>query len=587
MSGDEFAEAQLDAQAQRMGLSPDQAETWKERVRGPAPSIPEAGATGMAVPTELSGIQQPELPPPQKMSKSVLGLDEYGNPNIEFGWGPKGPLPGQPGAPTPEPPKKPTEATPERPREQSAIPANYDPAQLVALMNQPQPVAPLRMTPGGWQHGSRSAQVQQAVGVDPEARAAFERANQGERGSVEDMMRVGMNQADAERAYLDRMEQNQAQREQMQRDVLKNREMRLNGEMEKLMSLRNEAQNGKIDEREYFNEQGNSGAFVATFGNIVSSVGAALTHTENDFMKALNARVAENINAQKTNLENKHRAFENQGSLVNTLVKQGMNADQAEQGAWAMYLDRAKTEVAKIALTSKDVELQARAKAAMAAIDKEQGSRLQAFKEASTDKVVRQEHDVYRPPGIAGGPAKADPKTVVHMPDGTVRVAANEESAQKAKAAVVFQTAMKQINTEALTLRSKRRDAIKSGDYRSAQAFDDSLKSLQERRIYALSNAEHQGVVRDPEYIRAAKTVDVAGFDWNPLTAGHTNKFLEEEANRSDRAMESEVRVWAPEVAQHGYGYNAQGQLTPTNQYIGEARTPPQFTTPKSFKGVK
>lgn len=582
--GQEFAEAQLDAQAQKMGLSPAQADAWKERVRGPAPSIGE-GRVGAPTTLERTDPEPIALPPPQKMSKHVLGLDDYGNPNVEFGWGPRGtPSQAPPQSEQPPPVPEPKGGAPSQAAPSSG---GYDPSMLAAYMNQAPQTAPMRVIPGGWQHASRSAQVQQAAGVDPEARAMYGQAYGGERAAVEDATNAGRQQAAQERGYLDQLERDQGQRLQMQRDINASRNRRIDEEMQKLQGAIAEAKNTTIDPDDFMRSRGEGAPFVAAIGGILGGLGAALTGGENQFTKQLNTQIGQSIAAQKANLENKHRTAENQANLIGQLQKQGMNQDQAEQGAWAMYLDQAKTQVAKIAAGSKDLELQGRAKAMLAAIDKEQAGRLQAFHEASTDKVVRQESDVYRPPSMAGGAARVNPELAVHMPDGTVRIAPDAGARSKAQAAVVFTTKMKQINQEALSARAKRREAINAGDFKSAQAWDDTLKQMQQDRIYTMSKAQEQGVVRDNEFVREARVVDVSGFDWNPLTAGHTNKFLEEEQSRWDRIGENEVRTWAPEVAQHGYQYNAQGQLAPINQYTGEARTPPKYTTPSSFEGVK
>ena len=558
----DYTDEQLDKKADELGVPKEMRDQWKQIAYGPA----------RAAQAKQRSLEQMDLPDAFDASRGQAQSARAENKQ-----------PQMPGGIT----KTPMQGDEPHPQDdQQAVMAGG----RYQLRDAPVVQSAGTLVPGGWQPHSRSAQVQSAVGVDPEARELGDQASDRERNAVGRMDAAERLQTAQEADFLDRQDRLQELRAQNQRDRNEDRQRRVDVEMQKLGQLTDAANAGKIDPDQLSHERGFLGNLVAAISVGLGGLGQGMAGLgSNPALDVLNRQIDRNIQAQKDNINQKHAAVDEQRGLIAQLQKNGMNEDQAESAAWNMYLDQAKTQIAKIAAGTKDQAIQARSQQMLAAIDKEQADRLQKYREASTDKVIRKEQDAYRPAQWVGGGTggKADSALSVHMPDGTVRIAADAESARKGRAAVVFQTKMKSIDQEALKFRELRKQALKSQDWKAAASYDDTLKQIQQDRIYTLSTAQEQGVVRDAEFIREAKVVDVASFDWNPLTAGHTKQFLTDEQGRFDRIMENEVRTWAPEVAQHSYAVDASGGLKPQNTYTGEAKAPPKYVQPPSFKGVK
>lgn len=161
-------------------------------------------------------------------------------------------------------------------------------------------------------------------------------------------------------------------------------------------------QNSKIDSKHYM-ESKSTGAKVATaIGLILGGMGGGLLHQENPALKFLNNNIDRDIDAQKSNLNNKN-------TILSAYLHQTKDLTEATAMTKAFYLEKYSTDIAKAAALSKDPLAKARAEQTIGKLNNEKHQILNGIAEKQTKM------DFVRNAGGTLDPAQLVPHIPKHM----------------------------------------------------------------------------------------------------------------------------------------------------------------------------
>lgn len=254
-------------------------------------------------------------------------------------------------------------------------------------------------TPHSWQ-------VQEGLDL-PETVEAYGRASREQKDAAGAARDAGELDALRQMSYLDRFEQAQNERAVRMKAQAEDRARRMDAELDKYSQMTDAVRGDQIDNSAFFTKNGTGGAFAASIAYMLGAVGGALTHTENPVIGI----IRDEIDTQKKNAALRGQKLEDQRGLLGQLTRTFGDENIAEQAAWGAYLEKAKTEMAKIAANSQYDSVRAKYKQRIADIDLHYlAPTVGKLEELMQDRLVRQ--DVNAPAMYAGaGAGKLDKLT--------------------------------------------------------------------------------------------------------------------------------------------------------------------------------
>lgn len=391
-------------------LTPEQQAAWaKQYAPMPAPPPAPVGARVISVPTQTFTPSDADAPPPPAMASALAAAN------------------GAPVAPQ-RPPAFPTgqqapragdwkgreQFLAEQDAKQRA--SNLATATFAPPPGPPAPAGLVQVSKGGRTPASWTTQTAEGVKLSPETKQAAEKAEASEVSAAEAGRDAGVAEANRELSYLHTHEAYQARRQAMLEQRAEQQQSMYRASLAKLDSMTKAVQNDEIDPSLYWQKKGAAGFFMAALGNIVSGIGTGLMaragmQAENGAMKAINQGIAEEIDAQKANAQLRRGKLEDQRSLLGQMAKTFGDERVAEEAAWMAYLEKAKTQLAEQMTLSKNDQVVARYKSAIAAIDGQIAGRREKWDQLEQDRITRVQHDVNAPAQYAGGAVKTDKHT--------------------------------------------------------------------------------------------------------------------------------------------------------------------------------
>jgi hypothetical protein len=442
--------------------------------------------------------------------------------------------------------------------------------------------APVMVSPGGRREHSWT--VTQGLAL-PGTMQALANADKSERDAAVAGRDAGIRDADREMAYLDRHEQIQAQRAVQLKWQAEDRARRLEAETDKLATMTDAVRADKIDNNQWFTGHGAAGAFAAGLAYTLGAVGGALTHTENPVLGV----IRQEIQTQKDNIALRRGKLDEQKGLLAQLTKTFGDKDVGEQAAWVMYLERAKTQMARIAAESKSDAVRARYKTAIAGIDTELTPRVMKLEEMMQDKVVRQ--DVNAPPvyaGVGGGGKKHEPVDPLFVATDSHGGGFNARSEKEATAARGVITAEQDIIPMLERLKELRkktsfieRRADNTGQWETEDTAE--MKSLQAQVALGLRELSTSSPgAMDKGMQDLANQIQ---GNWMSVQ-GHPEKAADSFIASIRRKKDSMMRGQGAQAQRQGLKQDAAGNVTTGLQGQPKFATP-KPESPKTFKGVE
>lgn len=229
---------------------------------------------------------------------------------------------------------------PEMPAEMANLPvASQEPAPTPQVMPQQQAASPVGQDP----YGTQSMEQYYGRGLSQQKAGI-----------------MGQAQAASEQAALEQQALAHAQEQQIAITDLYNQHVaKLNGEREAIFA---DAKAGHIDPNKFWADRSAPQKISSIIGLVLGGLGAGALRQENPVMKMLNNEIERNINAQKSDLENKH-------NLLNANRAQFQNEHDAANMTRIMLNDQLVNGLKMAAAKTTDPQAKARALQAAGALD--------------------------------------------------------------------------------------------------------------------------------------------------------------------------------------------------------------------------
>lgn len=282
----------------------------------------------------------------------------------------------------------------------------YDPKKAAPTAPGASGGAPVLVSKGGRTPASWTTQTQEGVKLSPETYRAANKADASERDAQMWAMRAGEQEADRDFAYLEQFSKHQETHANQLAERAAQQRARYEAQLGKLEKMTAAAEADEIDPHAMFQGQGGlASAFAAGIAVLGGAFGAALQGpgAENQGLKAVNNAIQRSIDAQKANASLHRQKMEDQRSLLGQMAKTFGDEREAEEAAWIVYLQKAKTDMAKNAAESKTDMARAKWRAGIALIDDKLAARFEKWDQLTKDRVARTQHDVNAPAQYAGG----------------------------------------------------------------------------------------------------------------------------------------------------------------------------------------
>jgi hypothetical protein len=258
----------------------------------------------------------------------------------------------------------------------------------------------------------------------------------------------------------------------------------------------------------------------------------------------------------------------------------------AEEATWMLYIQKAQTDMAKIAAESRSPEIQAKYRDALADLKEKYAMHHERWEILQADRISRTQHDVNAPPTYAGGAGtKAtppDPLFVPTGPEGAGFRARTEKEAQAARGVIAAEQDVVPLLERLVELRKQsnfgERLAASKGVYESETMA--KIKSLQAQVALGLRELS----ATSPGAMDKGMQ-DLAGQiqgDWM-ATAGNPEAAAKEFITTIRRKKDSLQRGQAGQDHTQGLARDAHGNVVTSN--TGKASfSSPKAPTPESFK---
>lgn len=271
---------------------------------------------------------------------------------------------------------------------------------------QPVQYAPMRVIPG--QMAPAKVETKEGIPIPDSVKAEFDYADGMAQRAVESSYKAGEAQAAAEAGYLDKHIAAQKNREfqnQIRHDAQK---ADLSGAQDQVAAAMRDASETPEAESPYF-LPGEAGKFLGAIGVALGAAVAATTGGPNMALAQINGAIQTSVDRQKRALAAKDRKVDASNSILAQMKTKFGDMDIAENATWAIYSERAKTELMKATADTKSPELLARRDAAFSGLQEQQAERIKRFSDQTAARVERTDmmtKDIVVGGGGGGGPPK-------------------------------------------------------------------------------------------------------------------------------------------------------------------------------------
>lgn len=286
----------------------------------------------------------------------------------------------------------------------------YDPKKGTAAAAPGTPGGALvKVSNGGRTPASWTTQTQEGVKLSPETYRAANKADASARDAAMWERRAGEEEADRDFSYLEQFSKRQETHANQLAERAEKQRVRYEAQLAKLEKMTAAAEGDEIDPGAFFTKHGTAGAFAAGLAYIGGAFGAALQGpgAVNQGMQAVRNSIQQEIDAQKANASLHRQKLEDQRTLLGQMAKTFGDEREAEEAAWIVYLQKAKTDMAKNAAAAKTDQARAKWRAGLSILDQQLAGRFEKWDQLTKDHVVRTQHDVNAPAQYVGGAGAA------------------------------------------------------------------------------------------------------------------------------------------------------------------------------------
>lgn len=259
------------------------------------------------------------------------------------------------------------------------------------------------ISPGGRTPSSWATQTQEGVQLSPETKDLAQQAEQGQFQAAGMHMGADERAAQGELAILRRHELVQQARETELRTRAEQQRKMYEASLGKLDAMTDAVRADQIDPEQWMKSRSAAQKFSAGLGMVLGGFANALNGRGNPGMEMVQGAIKEEIDAQKANVQARRGKLEDQRSLLGQLARTFGDERTAEDAAWILYLERAKTQLTAQAVEAKSDFAKAKYADAIADIKGQIAARREKWDQLEQDRVTRVQHDVNAPPTYAGG----------------------------------------------------------------------------------------------------------------------------------------------------------------------------------------
>lgn len=488
----------------------------------------------------------------------------------------------------------------ETPTEKDTPEAAPEPTRAQVGSGQAVPASPAYTVPAHWQAGNHSVSMQRGMAPEELEQGQYDRdvaAGQGLLAAdkhLEAAQKAGM--ADAVYSSAHAM---MSQRANEQIAAINQRKTEyVADQQKKLDALALETQK-TVDPNALWKERGTgasiSAAVMIGLGQFATMASGRGT---NAALQIVNENIDRNIAAQRDNIANTHRAFDNASNLYQRNLATFGDEERATLATKVQYLDQ--------------VAALADAKRAEAGINQAEGAqhdfirgiyeqRAKArddFAAKTHTQVAEQETEHFVPTQTVGAGASKREENLVTLSDGTTFVMPSKEVAGESIKKIQVLDQLQRNNNEIMQLRAEAAKLNPVTDYTAYKTAIGKLKDLGEQKVALTSLALGQGVVKEEEYKRAQEiNVGVTNgleFAWDKPLAGplrdsareSTDAMLRSQTKRWGNDQRAHVKAAGGAVYERGYARDAAGQLKPVGRYTGQDATPTEHLAPDGAKAM-
>lgn len=294
-------------------------------------------------------------------------------------------------------------------------------ADIITADEAPAPGGP---SGGGGGGGPAMLPERELWRVGPQVRGAFDQADAATEKAIRDRAEAEGQQGVGEQSEIYQEQLAEEQRAQKTEQAEKSRQAVLKSYQEQADQLANEASASHVDANRYFKNE-------STFDKITRVIGMALggglqaAGRGNPAADAINAAIARDIDEQKTNIALKGQASERARGLFGVAMQRFGDERAAEEATHRAYLTIAEKKLQRLALGSKNVQVQQRAEDLLAQLQEQKAQRLNQMLQ-------------YAPAGPAGGGgvgtgflAGGNPDAYIDLGNGSGIMARSAPEAEK------------------------------------------------------------------------------------------------------------------------------------------------------------
>lgn len=231
--------------------------------------------------------------------------------------------------------------------------------------------------------------------VSPETRARLEGALVQEKEAGQQLGAAEAAGDERQAAAIDRQAEQLGATMREQQIAQKDRSMALDGQMKYYQQLQQEAAEGKVNPDQWWGSKSGANKALGVIGLILGALGGGATGGRNMAVEAANKFIDRDIEIQKANIANKHRAAEAAGSLYAQNLQRFKDQGAADLATRAAMQEQFKLQLMSEAAHSGSQIKLAQAKMAAAGISLEQAKLHQAL-------------ETWHQSGVAGGITKED-----------------------------------------------------------------------------------------------------------------------------------------------------------------------------------
>ena len=440
---------------------------------------------------------------------------------------------------------------------------------------------------------SQAAQIREGKAIPEESKALYGAAT-GMRAEALDQRQAADEQLRHRmRGALEMEMQANEEARASQAKLMAQRDAEVMRRMEDIQSLSAEA-NAKIDPNKYWTDRGAYAGIAGAIAVGLGSFGAAMTGGRNYAFDSIQSGINREIDAQVNNAKLASNAVSRKETALNMFLAQNKDEAAAVEKARLSLLDNVmlqiesyKNEHAEHVDPAKYTELRAQ-------LLEQRGDLLGKISDHETGDVTRTLTQQWRDAQYAGGGGTGKyeaPDTIVSLPasdvtkEGETHVSVPKDVHAQLSKLAGHSYALIGINEQALKERSAAKEALKRRDIKAAMTHRQRLLDLEQQKVSALSQANGEGVTREPEFKRA---VDVS-VNFTDLGATYNvEKAIRAQNNMLVRGVDDRISAAGGQVVKNAYQRDKGGRLVPAPLFTGQAFKPrpiaPEMGEPEAKK---